>query len=78
MKSLAHTPLTMIIKCPLMCVRNWKTGNGSIELNYSFPFPGSSRLVGFAQYFSGYGESLIDYNHKQQKVGIGIAVNDIF
>lgn len=58
--------------------KNWKTGNGSIELNYSFPFPGSSRLVGFAQYFSGYGESLIDYNHKQQKLGFGIAVNDIF
>ncbi|GAB3003196.1 phospholipase A [Psychrosphaera aestuarii] len=57
---------------------NWNTGNGSIELNYSFPFPGSSRLVGFAQYFSGYGESLIDYNHKQQKIGFGIAVNDIF
>lgn len=57
---------------------NWATHKGSIELNYTFPFPGSSRLVGFAQYFTGYGESLIDYNHKQQKLGFGIAVNDIF
>lgn len=58
--------------------KNWSTGKGSLELNYTFPFPGSSRLVGFAQYFTGYGESLIDYNHKQQKLGVGIAVNDIF
>ncbi len=58
--------------------KNWQTGNGAFELNYTFPFPGSSRLVGIAQYFTGYGESLIDYNHKQQKLGIGIAVNDIF
>lgn len=58
--------------------KNWKTGNGSIELGYTFPFPFSSRLRGFAQYFSGYGESLIDYNHKQQKIGIGIALTDVF
>lgn len=58
--------------------QNFATGKGALELNYTFPFPGSSRLVGFAQYFTGYGESLIDYNHKQQKFGLGIAVNDIF
>lgn len=58
--------------------KNWKTGNGSIELGYTFPFPFSSRLRGYAQYFSGYGESLIDYNHKQQKIGIGIALTDVF
>lgn len=56
--------------------KNWQTGNGSIELNYTFPF--LDRLRGFAQYFSGYGESLIDYNHKQQKLGFGIALTDIF
>jgi len=58
--------------------QNWKTGNGSIELNYTFPFPYSSRLKGFAQFFSGYGESLIDYNHRQEKIGIGIALTDVF
>lgn len=56
--------------------KNWRTGNGAIEINYSFPFTG--RLRGFAQYFSGYGESLIDYNHKQQKFGVGITLIDIF
>lgn len=58
--------------------QNWHTGNGSIELNYTFPLPFSSRLVGFAQLFSGYGESLIDYNHRQEKIGIGIALTDVF
>ena len=56
--------------------KNWRTGNGSIELNYTFPMSG--RLRGLVQYFSGYGESLIDYNHKQQKLGLGIALTDIF
>ena len=58
--------------------QNWSTGNGSIELNYTFPLPFSARLVGFAQFFSGYGESLIDYNHRQEKIGIGIALTDVF
>lgn len=58
--------------------RNWHTGNGSIELNYTFPIPFSSRLRGFAQFFSGYGESLIDYDHRQEKIGIGIALTDVF
>ncbi len=58
--------------------QNWHTGNGSIELNYTFPLPFSSRLVGFAQFFSGYGESLIDYNHRQEKIGIGIALTNVF
>lgn len=58
--------------------QNWRTGNGSIELNYTFPLPFSTRLIGFAQFFSGYGESLIDYNHRQEKIGIGIALTDVF
>lgn len=56
--------------------KNWKTGNGSIELNLTTPLWG--RLLGLVQYFNGYGESLIDYNHKQQKIGIGIALTEIF
>lgn len=56
--------------------KNWKTGNGSIEINVTYPMWG--RMIGMLQYFSGYGESMIDYNHKQQKIGIGIALTDIF
>jgi phospholipase A1 len=35
-------------------------------------------LRGYVQIFSGYGESMIDYNWKQSTIGIGFAVNDLF
>ncbi len=44
------------------------------ELNWSFPISG--RLRGFAQWYNGYGESLIDYNYKQNRVGIGVLMSD--
>lgn len=44
------------------------------ELNWSFPISG--RLRGFAQWYGGYGESLIDYNYKQNRVGIGVLMSD--
>ena len=56
--------------------KNWSSGNGSIELNYTYPLYG--KLIGTIQYFSGYGESMIDYDHKQQKFGLGIALTEIF
>ena len=63
-------------KVSFMMRKNWQTGNGAIEINVTYPLWG--RLIGMAQYFSGYGESMIDYNHKQQKLGLGIALTDIF
>lgn len=49
---------------------------GAIEIGYSFPLP-NSHLKGFVQYFNGYGESLIDYNHHQERIGIGILLTDL-
>ena len=46
----------------------------TIEANYTFRF--SKRLKGIAQYFNGYGESLIDYNHRSHRLGIGILLTD--
>lgn len=46
----------------------------SIELGYSFPM--GDTIKGYVQYFNGYGESLIDYNERIQRIGIGIMLND--
>ncbi len=55
---------------------NFSTHNGGLELGFTFPLSG--RMKGYVQYTQGYGESLIDYNHSQQRLGIGIAITDIF
>ncbi len=48
---------------------------GSIELNYSYPIWGGLRL--YLQYFNGYGDGLIYYNEHTNRIGIGIALNDL-
>ncbi|MGL5393003.1 MAG: phospholipase A [Shewanella sp.] len=55
---------------------NWNSGFGGVELGWSYPITSYIRL--YAQLFSGYGESIIDYNFKQTRVGIGVMLNDIF
>jgi phospholipase A1 len=49
---------------------------GAVELSWSFPVFDYPYLRGYVQYFYGYGESLIDYNHKVNRLGIGISVTD--
>jgi phospholipase A1 len=52
------------------------TGHGAIEGSWSFPL--ARRVRGYVQVFSGYGESLVDYNWKQNTVGVGISLADWF
>ena len=55
--------------------RSFSESNGAVELGLTFPLWG--KLRGYAMFFDGYGESLIDYNHKQTRFGLGIALNNI-
>ncbi|TEW52223.1 phospholipase A [Psychromonas algicola] len=47
---------------------------GSVSLSWSFPVLGSFK--GYIQAFSGYGNSLIEYNVHTNTIGIGISVID--
>ncbi|RPE01095.1 phospholipase A [Candidatus Pantoea deserta] len=55
---------------------NWNTGFGGATLGWSYPI--SEHVRFYTQVFSGYGESLIDYNHRQTRVGVGVMLNDLF
>ncbi len=50
---------------------NFETSKGGLQFDYSIPTP--NRNVFFiAQIWTGYGESLIDYNHYRTRYGIGL------
>ncbi len=59
-------------------LRNQLTSNGkgAIEVNAAFPIVDSLKI--YFQYFNGYGESMIDYNHKVNTLSIGILIYDVF
>jgi len=52
------------------------TNRTSVEFGYSFPM--GDTMKGFFQYYNGYGESLIDYNERIERFGVGILLNNWF
>jgi phospholipase A1 len=55
--------------------RNLSTNKGSAEFGFTFPLWG--RLRSYATAFSVYGESLIDYDHRQTRFGLSITLNSV-
>jgi phospholipase A1 len=47
---------------------------GAVELSWTFPLYDTARL--YVQYFNGYGESLLDYNHSSNRLSVGILLYD--
>jgi phospholipase A1 len=51
------------------------TQENGLELTWSYPI--SKYLRVYTQYWNGYGESLLDYNKRIERIGIGFALNDL-
>lgn len=62
----------------MMSRNNLESGfdRGAFEFGWSFPLWKYPYLKGYIQYFRGYGESLIDYNHRVSRIGIGVSLTD--
>lgn len=54
--------------------RSGSRSHGAAQLSWSFPVAGNLR--GYAELFHGYGESLIDYNHRATYFGVGLSLLD--
>lgn len=67
-------------KFGLMFRNNLRFGDnkGAAQIDWGFPLPfiENDRISGYAQYFNGYGESLLDYNASSNRISIGLILTD--
>jgi phospholipase A1/A2 len=78
---MGHGEITLLYKLykldlSLKTRNNFESGfrRGANEIAFSFPV--STKIKVYAQFFSGYGQSLIEYNHFTNAFGVGIALSD--
>ncbi|MEE4242522.1 MAG: phospholipase A [Desulfopila sp.] len=81
---LGHGEMSMAYKYKdhtfsLMSRNNIESGfsEGAVQLGWSFPLFDFPYLRGYVQYFSGYGESLIDYDRYVNRLGVGVSLTDL-
>ncbi|MGB3647238.1 MAG: phospholipase A [Desulfobulbales bacterium] len=62
----------------IMSRNNLESGfsKGAVEATWGFPLGSYKYLKGYVQGFTGYGQSLIDYDYYQSTIGIGFAITD--
>ncbi len=53
---------------------NFRENRGAVQLEWSFPL--FAMMAGYVQYYLGYGESMLDYNHRVHRIGIGFIFSD--
>jgi phospholipase A1 len=54
---------------------NYDINHGNTKVDFSFPSP-NKNFDFFVRYFNGYGESLVDYNIKINRINFGILISD--
>jgi phospholipase A1 len=59
-----------------LMVRNVFNRDHRLNAEADWTFPIAGKVRGMLQYYYGYGESLIDYNYRINRLGIGIALTD--
>jgi phospholipase A1 len=63
----------------VMIRNNFDSGDdnrSAYQIDATFPLPFAKNISWYIQYFNGYGESLVDYNHRVNRIGIGFALSD--
>lgn len=53
---------------------NFNDNKGGVELNWAFPINDVVKV--YLEYYNGYGESLIDYDHYTNRISVGILIYD--
>lgn len=57
----------------MLARRNFSTDHGAFQVGWAFPV--ATNLKGYVHAFSGYGQSLIDYNYSRKSIGIGVLMD---
>ncbi|HTL09812.1 MAG TPA: phospholipase A, partial [Chitinophagaceae bacterium] len=69
-RSLGRHQLSMVATHSIRFTKS--LGRASMQANWTFPVSGNLR--GLLQVSEGYGETLVDYNHRQTTIGLSVSL----